>query len=194
MRRAWPGRQTLLSLFHVTFQILIGKLRFRKTSRPSSDPGMPRPAAPAPAREIHRLRAGGEERSEGRGSAPGSGARVRPPALRSERSALAAGTGGREGATDSWAWRSSPFFAADPGKGGRLGGGTAKGGIPPSCERRTGSSPGRELRPNGGATESTSTERRAGRGPRSRALGRARAGSSRPRGSMCRVGRWPRRA
>ena len=34
------------------------------------------------------------------------------------------------GATNSQAWRSSPFFAADPGKGGRLGGGTEKGGIP----------------------------------------------------------------
>lgn len=31
---------------------------------------------------------------------------------------------------DSWAWRSSPFFAADLSKGGRLWGWDCKGGIP----------------------------------------------------------------
>lgn len=43
--------------------------------------------------------------------------------------------------------------------------GLQRGGFPPSCEQRTGPSPGWELRQSGGATESTSTGRRAGSGP-----------------------------
>lgn len=50
-----------------------------------------------------------------------------PPCAPSAAPQLGASARGR-GATNSRAWRSSPFFAADPGKGGRLGGGTAKGG------------------------------------------------------------------
>lgn len=117
-----------MSLFLSLSMIPRGKLRFRKAFRPCSGPRTPGPAAPALAREIRGRRAGGEGRSKGTGSAPGSRARVRPPAPRSKRSDLAAGKGGREGATDSRAWRSSPFFAADPGQRGRLGGGTAEGG------------------------------------------------------------------
>lgn len=170
-------------------RILMGKLRIPEAPRPCSAPRMPGTAAPDLECGIPGVRGGGEGRSEGRGSAPGSRAR----ALGCQPCAPAAGKGVREGATSSRAWRSSPFFPADPGKGGRFGGGTAKGGDSlPRASRALAPLPagscGEQRRDGehelGGER---GVDRRAGHwGERGR--------TEPPRGPMRRVGRWPRRA
>lgn len=72
-------------------------------------------------------------RAEGLRRGPGDLSLCQPRAQGS--SAPAPGKGVREGAADSRARRSSPFFLVDPGKGGRLGVGPRRGGFPPACER-----------------------------------------------------------
>lgn len=99
--------------------------------------------------------------------------------------------GVREGATESRARRSSPFFLADRA-GGPAGGGA--GGFPPSCEPGTGPSPGAGRRARaadcGARAGRPSTNAPGGALATERALSNWAAGGA--RGRRQRGTQWPR--
>lgn len=193
-RRVWTGPQTPSEPVLVTFQVPDGETEILLGSRACSDPRMPAAAPVLWQLGIAGDAGLGKERREDRGSAPESRPRVQLPALRSERSAPAEARACGRGATNSQAWRSSPFFAADPGKGGRLGGGTEKGGD--SLPRARGGLAPLPAGSSGGAEAQRRAPARAESPARIARVGTVerRAEPGCPRGPMRRVGRWPRRA
>lgn len=109
-------------------RILMGKLRFPEAPRPCSAPGDAWNCSPCSG--VWNPRGAGPGYGEERGQGVCAGVRSARAAAASPAPRLRARACGREGAANSRARRSSPFFPADPGKGGRFGGGTAEGGIP----------------------------------------------------------------
>lgn len=171
-------------------RMLIGKLRFPEAPRPCSAPGMPGTAAPALACGIPGVRGGGEGRSEGRGSAPGSrGAR----AAASPAPQLRAGACGR-GLRTPGPGAPVRFFPRIPGRGAGPGVGRQSGGFPPSCEQRTGPSPGWELRRAEARRRAGEPEPGGERGAPPSGHWGERGRTEPPRGPVRRVGRWPRSA